>query len=242
MDLAFPGAAREVAGSCYLLRTGGHRLLVDCGLFQGGRDEAERNAAEFPFDPAAIDAVILTRAHLDHAGRLPLLLKRGFAGPIYTRPASCELCAILLEDSAGILGSEAEWSSRKRERKAQDTMTDRGLRVLALAWCELGPTDDNRARLEERLVFTGLAGLEDPQRSLASTGLLGNRLILGGVALELALLALFVYTGFGNTAPGTAPLEAGARLIVLPFALGMAVLEEARKWLARRAARRREET
>ncbi len=117
MDITFLGAAREVTGSCHWLRVGGHRILVDCGLIQGGRDERERNAAEFAFDPATIDAVVLTHAHLDHSGRLPLLLKRGFRGPIYTHPASCELCAILLEDSAGIVGSEIEWSNRKRERK-----------------------------------------------------------------------------------------------------------------------------
>lgn len=117
MQLEFLGAAREVTGSCCLVTVGGRRVLVDCGLVQGGRDEAERNAAAFPFTPSSIDAVVLTHAHLDHSGRLPLLLKRGFRGPVYTHAATAELCAIMLEDAAGILAHEAEWTNRKRERK-----------------------------------------------------------------------------------------------------------------------------
>lgn len=117
MELEFLGAARTVTGSCFLIRTGRHRLLVDCGLVQGdARDEA-RNREPFPFDPARIDAVILTHAHLDHSGRLPLLVKAGFKGPIYTHRATRDLCRIMLRDAAYLNEKDAEWDNRKRQRK-----------------------------------------------------------------------------------------------------------------------------
>ncbi|MCJ7491733.1 MAG: MBL fold metallo-hydrolase, partial [Dehalococcoidia bacterium] len=77
------GAAGEVTGSCHLLEAGGKRVLVDCGQFQGGDHSYDRSAEPFPFDPRSIDAVVLTHGHLDHIGRLPLLVKSGFDGPIY---------------------------------------------------------------------------------------------------------------------------------------------------------------
>lgn len=82
MILSVHGADRGVTGSCHLLESGGRRVLVDCGLLQGGRDLDEENAAAFGFVPASIDVVLLTHAHLDHCGRLPLLVKRGFRGQI----------------------------------------------------------------------------------------------------------------------------------------------------------------
>lgn len=106
-----------VTGSCYLLEAGGMRILVDCGLFQG-RDE-DLNQDGFDFSPASLDAVVLTHAHIDHAGRLPLLVKMGFRGPIYTHPASAELAAIMLQDSAHIQESDAERTNRKAKRAGQ---------------------------------------------------------------------------------------------------------------------------
>ncbi len=117
MELEFLGAAREVTGSCYLIRIGRHRVLVDCGLIQGGAREEERNREPFPFDAARIDAVILTHAHLDHSGRLPLLVKAGFKGPIYTHRATRDLCRIMLRDAAYLNEKDAEWDNRKRQRK-----------------------------------------------------------------------------------------------------------------------------
>ncbi len=111
------GATREVTGSCHLLRIGGRRVLVDCGLIQGTPEDEARNAQPFPFDATEIDAVVLTHAHIDHSGRLPLLVKAGFDGPIYTHAASMDLCAILLKDSGYLNEREAEWENRKRERK-----------------------------------------------------------------------------------------------------------------------------
>jgi metallo-beta-lactamase family protein len=112
MQLEFFGAAGEVTGSCHILRAGGHELLLDCGMVQGGRDAPERNRLPFPFDAAAIDAVILSHAHIDHCGRLPLLVKRGFRGPIYTNPACAELVPILLRDSASLALHDAERANR----------------------------------------------------------------------------------------------------------------------------------
>ena len=81
MRISFHGAAREVTGSCHLIETTAGRVLMDCGMIQGGKERHERNRAPFPFDPASIDVVLLSHAHIDHCGRLPLLVRDGFTGP-----------------------------------------------------------------------------------------------------------------------------------------------------------------
>ncbi|MEY3337746.1 MAG: hypothetical protein RL245_738 [Pseudomonadota bacterium] len=116
MEIEFFGAAGEVTGSCHILRVSGRTLLVDCGLIQGGRDANPRNRQKFPFDPAQIHAVLLTHAHIDHCGRLPLLVKRGFRGPIYTNAACRDLLPLLLRDTADLAAREAE----RRARSADD--------------------------------------------------------------------------------------------------------------------------
>lgn len=115
--LQFHGAAGEVTGSCYLLRVNGSKLLLDCGLIQGRPRDEVRNSEPFPFEPSSIDAVILSHAHLDHSGRLPLLVRRGFRGPIYAHEATRDLCRIMLQDAAYISEKEAEWENTKRRRK-----------------------------------------------------------------------------------------------------------------------------
>jgi metallo-beta-lactamase family protein len=120
MKLTVYGAAREVTGSCHLIETGGRRVLLDCGLFQGGHGAYARNADGFPFDPASIDAVILSHAHIDHSGRLPLLVKQGFRGRIVAQRATRDLCRIMLKDSAFIQERSAAWQNRKRRRKHLD--------------------------------------------------------------------------------------------------------------------------
>ena len=116
MHLQFYGAAGEVTGSCHILTVGSCKLLLDCGLIQGGDQPDIRNRQPFPFDAAAIDAVVLSHAHIDHCGRLPLLRKRGFRGPIYATPACRDLARILLADSAFMAEREAE---RYRRRQAE---------------------------------------------------------------------------------------------------------------------------
>ena len=100
MQLSFHGADQDVTGSCHLLECGGKRLLIDCGMFQGGRELEEENAAPLGFDAAALDYVLLTHAHLDHCGRLPLLVKRGFRGEIISTAATAELASIVMQDAA----------------------------------------------------------------------------------------------------------------------------------------------
>jgi metallo-beta-lactamase family protein len=117
MEVHFFGATGEVTGSCFLVEAAGRRLLVDCGLIQGRPAHEAHNRDPFPFDVGSIDAVVLTHAHLDHSGRLPLLVARGYHGPIWTHRASAELCAVLLQDAAFLSRKDAEVENRKRERK-----------------------------------------------------------------------------------------------------------------------------
>ncbi len=117
MQIEFFGAAGEVTGSCHQVRIAGKIVLLDCGMIQGGREEYERNAAGFGFDLSAIDAVVLSHAHIDHCGRLPLLTRRGYRGPIYTHHATQALAKIMLEDSARLSASDIEYQNRRRERR-----------------------------------------------------------------------------------------------------------------------------
>lgn len=113
-EIEFYGAAGRVTGSCHILRHAGRTVLLDCGLVQGGDDDEWGNDAPFPFDPADIDAVVLSHAHLDHAGRLPLLVKRGFRGTIHTHKATCALMRILLNDAANIEAGRIRRENRRR--------------------------------------------------------------------------------------------------------------------------------
>src|SRR5712692_2627095 len=100
MRLTFWGAAGTVTGSMHLLETGGKRYLLDCGLYQGRRKDADLKNRKLPFPGGSIDAVLLSHAHIDHSGNLPTLVKNGFTGPIYTTPATVDLCLAMLADSA----------------------------------------------------------------------------------------------------------------------------------------------
>ncbi len=119
MKLSFHGADRSVTGSCHLLEAAGRRVLIDCGMYQGGRELDEENAEAFGFDPAGIDTVLLTHAHLDHCGRLPLLVKRGFRGEIVTTAATRELTRIVLLDAAHLQEEDAARRARRHARRGQ---------------------------------------------------------------------------------------------------------------------------
>jgi metallo-beta-lactamase family protein len=114
MNLTFLGAVGTVTGSRFLLEDSGLKVLVDCGLFQGYKQLRLRNWAPFPVDPKTIDAVVLTHAHLDHSGYLPLLIKKGFAGKVWCTPATRDLCAILLPDSGFLLERDADFAARHK--------------------------------------------------------------------------------------------------------------------------------
>ena len=117
MQLSFYGAAREVTGSCHCVESGGSRILIDCGLQQGADNGFGQ---EFPFHAGEIDKVVVTHAHIDHSGRLPLLVKNGFKGSIYATRPTCELLELMLRDSAHIQELEAVWNSRKKKRAGEE--------------------------------------------------------------------------------------------------------------------------
>ncbi len=116
MKLSFHGADQDVTGSCHLLEAGGRRVLIDCGLFQGGAEERALNKHDFGFDPASIDTILLTHAHLDHCGRIPLLTKRGFRGEIVCTPPTRELARLVMLDAARLQEEDAHRSMRKAAR------------------------------------------------------------------------------------------------------------------------------
>ena len=116
MKIEFCGASTGVTGSCHLLTSGAHKILLDCGQFQGGKAQEALNYEPFPFDASEIECVVLSHAHIDHCGRLPLLMKRGFRGKIYCTDATADLLDVMLKDSGYIHEKDAEWQNRKAER------------------------------------------------------------------------------------------------------------------------------
>lgn len=119
MKIKFCGAAHTVTGSQHLLEIDGSFVLLDCGLFQGKREESFKMNKQFLFDPVSIDNVILSHAHIDHAGNLPTLLVKGFKGNIYSTPATRDLCSIMLVDSAYVQQKDIEFVNKRRARKNQ---------------------------------------------------------------------------------------------------------------------------
>jgi metallo-beta-lactamase family protein len=119
MKIHFLGATRTTTGSMYLIEINGQRLLLECGLFQGHREETTRRNCGFPFDPRQIDAVVLSHAHIDHSGNLPNLVKQGYNGPIHCTDATRDLCSIMLIDSAHIQEQDALFVSKWRAKKHQ---------------------------------------------------------------------------------------------------------------------------
>lgn len=117
MKIQFLGATRTVTGSMHLLTLNGHRILLDCGLFQGRRAEAWERNRNFPFNVAELDAVILSHAHIDHSGNLPSLVKAGFRGRVYATTATRDLCAAMLPDSGHIHESDVAYVNKKRTRQ-----------------------------------------------------------------------------------------------------------------------------
>ena len=108
MRVHFHGAAGEVTGSLHEVEAAGRRLLLDCGMIQGSQEAERRNTEAFPFDPATLDALVISHAHIDHIGRVPLLVSRGFAGPIYAQQATADLMPVMLMDAASIAEGDAE--------------------------------------------------------------------------------------------------------------------------------------
>ncbi|MBU3215043.1 MBL fold metallo-hydrolase [Clostridium estertheticum] len=121
MKIQFYGAAKTVTGSCHILHINGKTVLLDCGLYQGKGEKVFANE-EFGFNPKEVDYVILSHAHIDHSGRIPLLYKMGFKGEILSTQATMDLCSIMLPDSGHIHESEVEWKNKKRKRQGLKTL------------------------------------------------------------------------------------------------------------------------
>ena len=117
MNITFLGATKMVTGSNFLVEGAGKRFLVDCGMYQGKATDEMENEAPFLYNPADIDFMLLTHAHIDHSGRIPKLYNEGFRGPVYATKATCDLCSIMLPDSGHIQEQENEWKNNKRKRK-----------------------------------------------------------------------------------------------------------------------------
>jgi metallo-beta-lactamase family protein len=122
MKLSFYGAARTVTGSKHLIEVNGTRILLDCGMFQGGRGDTYTENLNFPFDPKTIDILILSHAHIDHSGNIPNLIKQGFNGDVICTPATRDLCATMLPDSGFIQEKDADFVSKKRLRRGESAV------------------------------------------------------------------------------------------------------------------------
>lgn len=189
MKIVFLGATHEVTGSCTFLEVGGHYGLVDFGMEQGKDYYVNQ---EIPVDPAALDFVLVTHAHIDHSGRLPLLCKQGFRGGIYLTEATANLCDIMLRDSANIQMQEAEWQQRKAQRAGDDLpieplydLDDVQRAVNCFRPCKLGETVHIGEHIALRFVsaghLLGSASIElwltegGVTKKLAFSGDLGNK-------------------------------------------------------------------
>jgi metallo-beta-lactamase family protein len=170
MRIHFNGAARTVTGSQYLLEINGHRLLMECGLFQGKRQETYEKNQSFTFNPARVDAVLLSHAHIDHSGNLPNLVKNGYTGPIYTSTATAKLSDIMLQDSAHVQEKDVEFVNKRRLRRGEPPMAplytiEDAVRVNDLMHPvhyeeEFEPVPGVRVRLHDAGHILGAAGIE----------------------------------------------------------------------------------
>ena len=152
MKITFLGATKIVTGSNFLVEAAGKKFLVDCGMYQGRAELEEDNYNPFEFNPAEIDFMLLTHAHIDHSGRIPKLYNDGFKGTIYAHKATCDLCSIMLPDSGHIQEMESEWKNKKRQRKgekpleplytAEDAINCLEL-FLPIKYDEIIPIDEN---------------------------------------------------------------------------------------------------
>jgi metallo-beta-lactamase family protein len=133
MKISFHGADRDVTGSCHLIECAGQRILIDCGMFQGSRELEEENAGPLGFDAASVDVMLLTHAHLDHCGRLPLLVKRGFRGRVLCTAATAELANIVMQDAAHMAEDDADWEARHHPGKRRLPLYTRADAVAAAA-------------------------------------------------------------------------------------------------------------
>jgi metallo-beta-lactamase family protein len=236
--LTFLGAVGTVTGSKYLVESAGRRILIDCGLFQGYKQLRLRNWAKLPVDPATIDAVLLTHAHIDHSGYLPLLVKDGFRGPVICTDATHDLCGILLPDSGYLQERDAEFANRhgySKHKPALPLYTQEDAET-ALKRFRPVPFDKTIALpggLEARFVYAGhilgasMIELTCSNRKLLFSGDLGrpNDILLHGPARVEAADYLIVESTYGDrTHPTVSAADALGEIIGQTAARGGTVL------------------
>jgi metallo-beta-lactamase family protein len=186
--LRFLGAAQEVTGSMHLVDTGSGTLLVDCGFFQGQREESIRRNRELPPEALEADALLLTHAHIDHSGSIPTLVKKGFRGAIWATPATRDLCAYMLRDSARIMRADADWLNRRFGEQPgwrtvepayteQDAIAALGRFMGAPYGAPFAPLPNVRARFIDagHILGSGQLVLELPGMKLLFSGDLGRK-------------------------------------------------------------------
>ncbi len=238
MEIQFLGATGTVTGSKYLVSAGGRRILVDCGLFQGFKQLRLRNWAALPVEPHGIDAVVLTHAHLDHSGYLPLLVRQGFAGPVYCTSATRDLCGILLPDSGRLQEEEAEYANRKgfsKHRPALPLYTEEDAlrtldRLVAVPFAgavDLGGAVSLSLSPAGHLLGAAVVRLAHEDRSLVFSGDLGrpNDLLLPPPSPVAQADYLVVESTYGNRRhEASDPKEELAAVLNRTFARGGAVV------------------
>lgn len=158
MKLTSFGASEGVTGSCHLLEVNNKRVLIDCGIFQGSSDERDKNDDPFDFDPSTIDHLVLSHAHLDHVGRVPLLHKRGFRGQIHSTRPSFELARLSLLDSANLIARSAQWKNKKRAKagkpKIEALYDEQDVLNVLEQWQDSKITYDDKINIEEGIDVT----------------------------------------------------------------------------------------
>ncbi|MBL8300581.1 MAG: MBL fold metallo-hydrolase [Rhodanobacteraceae bacterium] len=258
MQVQFCGANGEVTGSSHLVRIGERQILLDCGMIQGDEEAERRNAEPFPFDPQRIDALVLSHAHIDHVGRVPLLVKRGFRGPIYAQAATADLSRIMLEDAASIAEADIVRDNLRRMQqglKPEQPLYTRKDAQAALAHMRPLPYDNElelfpgvHLRLRDAGHILGSAVVElrqDGGRKLVFSGDIGPRgtpILRDPVAIDRADLVLMestygnrVHRPRGDTVKELGDIFAAARhsggnVIIPAFAVGRS--QELLYWMA----------
>jgi len=226
MKVGFYGAVGTVTGSKYLVESGGARVLVDCGLFQGLKQLRLRNWSKPPFDPGRLDAVVLSHAHLDHSGYLPALVRAGFSGPVYCTPPTRALCQILLPDSGRIQEEDAAYANRKKFSKHEPALplyTERDAEVAlgqlrTLGFGEPFSIGELRVRYHPAGHILGAASVElsDETGTAHFSGDLGRSddLLMPPPAPPVAADWIFMESTYGDRSHGEHdPIEAIARVL-----------------------------